>query len=320
LRTFKFRTAANGGTGDKQVARSMRPAASFAHADRLDSTRPNQTKSRKAMGENTVAQWTSIANNGVKCGEKSKTSNVAQNILITKSYAEMYLSNSRVFKWAGMAAFASNSVGMGIVVGKATDMVIDGQVRTAQSQSLPYDQAFKAPKERVNATDLDNLLIDGNKAVYRDIYWQHLVYRQEGLEALLKLLASAAPRGVDLLIRGWKEIDAGAKRYDAGRVWHGNELLLKYEQYYTLQPYYDKYPSTADVLSFALISPLPDQIALFKWDFPGGSVRDFNNRWTWISQRLLPWWKKLDEGGDLQTRILLFAMGSTAKPMICYVY
>ncbi|HKU37529.1 MAG TPA: hypothetical protein VJR89_05260 [Polyangiales bacterium] len=271
------------------------------------------------MGD-TVAQWTSRANNGVKCGEKSKTSNVAQNMLVTKSYAEMYLSNPRVFKWAGMAAFASNSVGMGIIVGKATDLVVDGQVRSMEAQSMPYSEAFKAPKERVNATDLDNLLIDGNKAVYRDIYWQHLVYREEGLEELLRLLKSAAPRGVDLLIQGWTEIDKGAKRYDSGAVWHGNESLLKYEQYYTLQPYYDKYPSTADILSYALISPLPNQAAPFKWDFPTGSVRDFRNRWTWISQRLLPWWKKLDEGGDLETRMLLLAMGSTSKPMVCYVY
>ncbi|HKU38004.1 MAG TPA: hypothetical protein VJR89_07655 [Polyangiales bacterium] len=170
------------------------------------------------MGD-TATYWANKANNGVRCGDNNRTSNVAQDMLITKAYAEMYLSNPAVFKWAGMAAFASDTVGMGIQIGKATDMVIDGQVRLNAAQTLPFDKAFRVPPTaRINATDLDNLLIEGNKAVYRDVYWQHLVYREKGVEELRGLLKNLAAQGRDILINGWTMIDAGAKASNSGLI------------------------------------------------------------------------------------------------------
>ena len=45
--------------------------------------------------------------------ESDQRGTIAANDKITKGYAQLYLDN-RNFKWAGMAAFASNSVGDGM--------------------------------------------------------------------------------------------------------------------------------------------------------------------------------------------------------------
>ena len=42
------------------------------------------------------------------------------------------------------------------------------------------------------------------------------------------------------------------------------------------------------MLDYVMISPLPEQLAFFQWDYPGGIVRDFKSRWAWITRRLLP--------------------------------
>ena len=73
-----------------------------------------------------------------------------------------------------MAAYASDMVGLGITSGKAIDIFADSTLRNT-GPSLPAS--------RLNSVNLDNMLIGGNKAVYNDIYWLHLAYKDKGLEA-----------------------------------------------------------------------------------------------------------------------------------------
>jgi len=76
-----------------------------------------------------ISLWQLRSNGEVTCDPGSSTSNLAQNLLITRAYAKLYIDNPRVFKWAGMAAFASDMVGIGILTGKATDVYIDAAAR-----------------------------------------------------------------------------------------------------------------------------------------------------------------------------------------------
>lgn len=123
-----------------------------------------------------VNKWKLSAASQVSCDVGSRTSNIAENLLITKAYAKLYIDNKGIFKWAGMAAYASDMVGMGIASGKALDIFVDNNMRSMLARE---------PAGRLNATDLDNMLILGNKAVFRDVYWQHLAYLEGGLEAML---------------------------------------------------------------------------------------------------------------------------------------
>ena len=45
----------------------------------------------------------------------SKNDVINRNKVISSIYADFYLENPEAFKWAGMAAFASNHVGIGLL-------------------------------------------------------------------------------------------------------------------------------------------------------------------------------------------------------------
>ncbi|HKU40919.1 MAG TPA: hypothetical protein VJR89_22310 [Polyangiales bacterium] len=47
-------------------------------------------------------------------------------------------------------------------------------------------------------------------------------------------------------------------------------------------------------------------------------MRDFKSRWAWITHRLLPHWKKLDESW-IPAKMQLLAMGGRLKPLICLI-
>ena len=275
------------------------------------------TREGEPLGNN-VSYWKERAATIYACSD-GQTSNLAQNQLITKAYAQLYLSNSKLFKWAGLAAFASRMVGLGIMGGKLIDITIDTNARQ-EAAKLESSRAGllgpKVPKQRINATNLDNMLIEGNRAIFRDLYWQHLAYRAEGLEASLAMLRTQTRSQV--LLEAWKMMDSGAKKSHAELIWHGNQQLAFYEQWVVLQQIYDRYAETADgFLSWVMISPLPDDFRFFKADHWGGSFRHASTRWQFIVQRVLPQWRKLEANGTIEIQIQMFAMGQLPKPLLC---
>lgn len=255
-------------------------------------------------------QWQVQANRQINCNTDSSSGNVQQNILITKAYASMYLTDTSVYKWAGMGAFASLLVGAGIASGKGVDIIYDRFFSDGDQQT--------STNKRRNLTNLDNMLIAGNKAVYRDIYWQHLVHRDAGVDALLELLQepSFIAKRKSMLIEGWKTIGEGQRKKDPAKIWQGNALLLEYEQKITLQPIYSRYSQLANQLSYIMVSPLPDHYAPFKLSYPNGSIADVTARWGWISRILLPEWKRQD-ASSLEARIRMIAMGHIPARAVC---
>jgi len=104
--------------------------------------------------------WRSRAAGNISCSTKERTTNVAQNLLITRAYPKLYIDNPKVFKWAGMAAYASDMVGLGVSAGKALDIFADGNARAA---------GVLFSSDRLNTTDLDNMLIHRNRVVYNSV-------------------------------------------------------------------------------------------------------------------------------------------------------
>lgn len=263
---------------------------------------------KNEAGSGGPSTWQVEANGVANCNPGSKTGNVAQNLLITRAYAKLYIDHPRVFKWAGMAAFASDMVGLGITSGKAIDVYVDASARS--------DGMWEVTK-RLNATDLDNMLIEGNKAVYRDIYWQHLAYLAGGVDEVMKYVNRMSMPRKDLLADGWALISRGEKTNNEGLIWDGNTLLLKFEQMVTLQKVYDRYPSLSARLSYVMISPLPMHFAPFRVTNPGGNIGIFEERWKWIATVLVPEWRRLD-AGSLATYVRLVYMGHFPKSIACF--
>lgn len=210
---------------------------------------------------------------------------LARNKAITKAYAEMYKSDPSTFKWAGMAAFASCEVGKGMK-----------QAQDAPGWQRKAGAIFGAPPE-----DVQKALKTGNNLVYGDIYWQHLAYQQCGIADIEKAYEDGEIP--PLVLEAWRDIDEGKKTGNQDKIWEGNRKLLRYEQQTVLQQgVYDNNPKMWKTLSGSLVStfvqkiesPLPGDPNSFQDFVKGGNIGNFNDRWKWIDQSMLPKWKEMD--------------------------
>ena len=179
---------------------------------------------------------------------------------ITAYYAEIYLSNPEQFQWAGLAAYVSNEVG--------------NQLKEFQEAGLAniFGNEYQA-------------VVDANIAVYADIYWQHQAYREYGLDALEQAFEDGMIS--DSMLQAWRFIDQQA--VDDGVV-----LLAEYEQGVVLQEvlYDPLYPFFAGFLRTTVFeSPIPDHEAPFE----GENIAEFDQRWEWTTNALLPGWSNFQE-------------------------
>lgn len=222
--------------------------------------------------------------------EGSEDDPYAQNAAVTRAYAEMYFLDPDIFKWAGMAAFASDVVGDGM------------------RQAEGARQYVWAVPPNVSFTKLAQALYLGNALVYDDIYWQHIAYEHGGLEAIEQAWDEGAiSREV---YDGWHRIDEGRRTGDEDLIWEGNRDLLFYEQRYVLQEgVYDHARSEFTWLSSQLVgiiapleSPIPGDDSTFQ-DI-GGDLGVFDDRWTWIDGWILPAWREHE--GDIQDQLREF--------------
>lgn len=236
-------------------------------------------------GPFTADEYREFANEYVRSllPEGAEDDMYARNAAVTRAYAELYFLDPGTYKWAGMAAFASDVVGDGI-----------RQAEAGRSSGLPWipfvsDFSF---------TELSLALQGGNALVYRDIFWQHLAYEHGGLEAI-----EAARRDRELRLlpyHGWRSIDAGRRTGDPETIWAGNARLLRYEQEFTLQEgVYDHHRKTFKRLSSEvtglvapLESPIPGDPVTFQDHHSWGDLGDFEDRWSWIDGSMLPAWRE----------------------------
>lgn len=217
---------------------------------------------------------------------------IERNAAITATYAELYLRRRDLFKWAGMAAFASYQVGTAL---------------------KPLGLGILAAPLR---NDLE-LVRATNNAVYADIAWAHVAYEQRGIEELRRCLGSSEDYA--LLLEGFEYIDSGARSHSNGGedIWRGNEALLKHEQERTVQPRFDRFGELFEVALtyFTMLDfdadaerlDLETLSAFSPYMFRHGleslmdgfslpNVANFRQRWFWITNSLLPEWKRIDAG------------------------
>lgn len=224
---------------------------------------------------------------------------------ITKAYANLYLDNKN-FKWAGMAAFASNSVGKGMV-----------------ESSGAFCRTFSNICPEIFRT-----LAAGNFGVYNELGWQHEAYRIGGI-CLIEYHKNALSNdivnpslGNQLLLNSWQLIDQGIKSGNPNLVWQGNRNMLEYEQTQFLQhTVYDPSRAAWKILSESTIplfkpeleSPVPLDGRNFReyifqhrpfFNCFTNTCTDIGNvvqRWGdgdkingWILGSMLPHWQRLE--------------------------
>ena len=241
-------------------------------------------------------KWIALAKEKIGFGPGLQHPNYFEmNHRITSAYAEMYLSNPDVFKWAGMAAFASKEVGDGM-----------HQAEALRESGLPYIPFV--PGMDISGTELLQALAQGNMGVYADLYWQHLAYQGGGIKELEKAYNAGELGRVPF--EAWQKIDRGRRENNQSLIWEGNKALLEYEQKTVLQQgVYDqnrklwREMSSAPVSWFQEIeSPIPGDGISFNDYKGGGDIGSFDDRWRWISESMLPAWQRLDANRAESTR------------------
>ena len=241
-----------------------------------------------------------------------------RNADITATYARLYLRHPALFKWAGMAAYASHHVRLALW---PLRLGVD-------AEGFVEIEKTRTRYRRFHMEDID-LLRRTNAGIFADISWAHWVY--DGSESGFARLAGLLEHDVDRqpMLEGFGEIEAGrqlleswdsARRNEAeARIWRGNLSLLRHEQIDMVQPHFEQLScrfarlfSAASTLHFSGRGPL-DSMRLFcsfaGYMLVGGwwrrerppwipSITHFPDRWNWIEHCIVPRFQRFEAGGS----------------------
>lgn len=247
---------------------------------------------------NTIAEWKQKYMNGLP----SEKDAVARNHAITASYAELYLQRPDLFKWAGMAAFASHHVGIAMLPYKIKSIEIKNLAAATHHRSLFSDL---------------NLIRHLNTMIYNDIAWVHEAYLTLGLDGL-RTLVKDSPHYQEI-VNGFAMMDAVSANQNTERdavIWNANTILLKHEQLAVVQPVFDNLGAVFQSIltfcasldfnpshlktdwklhsSFMLYMYLGTPSTLFKTaSLPNLTI--FKQRWKWLENRVVKNWRKREK-------------------------
>ncbi|NTW57515.1 MAG: hypothetical protein HGB20_10840 [Chlorobiaceae bacterium] len=258
---------------------------------------------------------------------------VERNRAITARYATWYLEHPELFKWAGMAAFASRQVGLALAAAEL--MIVPGRFRSSGAKEsgrtgasdpgellrqaagallyLPSLMHSFAADRLLFLRDLDKIR-HGNNGIFFDIGWAHAAFLEGGIGEVER---NIEPGEEEYMLRGFRMIDEGRRLLANGSrevvpstlIREGNELLLRHEQLRTLQPVFDSLTLQGRVLaSFGSELDFPEpaeglpamkpsfstHVGYLETFVGWRSVADPGHRWKWIEESVLPAWERLD--------------------------
>jgi len=174
------------------------------------------------------------------------------------------------------------------------------------------------------------------KKIFDDLAWKHTAYSLGGIDLMRQLRANGQLQPREL--QPFEDIASG----DPTRIADGNQALLYREQHYIIQPDYNAMrthdgpvgPAMTEALTWTANNPIPGGHS-YAHDFhhdahipvsvvpgvpflpfgphvdvpvpvsvPTGNIADYNDRWRWISQDMLPAYRHLlQDPGQMQALV-----------------
>lgn len=148
-----------------------------------------------------------------------------RNAQISSSYAALYLRHPSLFKWSGMAAFASQHV----------------RILLRLKASADRERSSAALLSRLlSITELETIRAINN-AIHSDIFWAHLVYDgcEDGAARLTEIVRGTSMQplaeGIGLIERGREQLKHNTQ-HGKDLIVRGNIALLRHEQETVVQP------------------------------------------------------------------------------------
>ncbi len=231
---------------------------------------------------------------------------VVQNAFISAAYARLF-QNERMntsdsspnYTWLAAAAFASFKVGQMIRHGYyavAEDRGVDYGFRPPVYSANPVN-AMILGDQTITEEQVADRLITGNRAIYRDMYWQHLAAIECGIDTVIRIVSNKKRTSTNSSeISHYDQLENGWRLIKTGRVDQGNTALLGVEQNIVLQPLiYDGVLSRIFGRVFARLATIPIQDP--NYSFPSfvdfcrqhrltPNISNPDSRWRWISEQM----------------------------------
>ncbi len=236
-----------------------------------------------------------------------------RNRTITTYYAQLYLNEPQLYKWAGMAAFASFHIGEKLKMWDWTDSPIKSFSETCQKKNKSLEDDFQI------------IRILNNK-IFSAIGTMHLGFSQLPYSEFKNQLLLTHKN--ELLIQAFDKLHAARTSLQNGTctddvkalIWEANVDILWHEQHKVVQPLFDKLTSVFSG-AMSLIASFDYDVNHKKTDWRLASrfiffmlkkglkklmkhsrlpdVTDLEQRWYWISQSLLKKWQKAESDRTL---------------------
>lgn len=242
-----------------------------------------------------------------------ETDVINRNKAISSIYADLYLKNTSIFKWAGMAAFASNHVGIGLIPYHMKGFELLDLSNSCRHKGLTNDF---------------NLLRHINNRIYEDIGWTHQAYLDGGIVLLRDLMKDHMH--YNIMLKAWVALD-NAVHSDSDtieqnqQIWLANAQLLRHEQEVVVQPMFDRFGALFKRI-LTLCASLDFNPNHFKTDIKYHSsflwysysrqfgllresnfipdLTSFNQRWNWLENRVVNNWIEHEQNNhDLESKI-----------------
>lgn len=240
---------------------------------------------------------------------------IKRNRTITTYYAQLYQNEPQLYKWAGMAAFASFHIGDKLRMWNWKNSGIKTMSFTCTKKNRSLEDDFQV------------IRIINNK-IFSEIGWAHLAFSQLSFSEFKALLLEKGKH--QIIIQAFEKLhNAREHLKHKGNsasmntlIWEANTEILWHEQSEVVQPLFDRLSSlfSGAMTFFASFDykinhhqttwKTPSRFILYML-FNGFNIVKRNNlipevtnlqhRWFWISNDLLKKWKTVESNGTLIT-------------------
>lgn len=240
---------------------------------------------------------------------------IKRNRTITTYYAQLYKKEPLLYKWAGMAAFASFHIGEKLQFWNWENSGIKPLSFTCKKKSRSLEDDFQI------------IRIINNK-IFLEIGWIHLAFAQMDFKVFQSLLQTKDRHPI--IIQAFEKLNSAREQVRQvgysnsinNIIWEANTEILWHEQSEVVQPMFDK---LSDLFSHAMtffasfdykinhqqtgwkacsrfiLFMIFNGFNLVKKNWLIPEVTNLEHRWHWISNDLLKKWRIVESDGQLIT-------------------
>jgi hypothetical protein len=236
-----------------------------------------------------------------------------RNRTITTYYAQLYLNEPQLYKWAGMAAFASFHIGEKLKVWDWEDSPIKSFSDTCQKKNKSLEDDFQVIRVI-------------NNRIFTEIGAMHLAFSQLEYSVFKSELLQTNKHKLiinafDTLNKARNSLKNGISTNKIDKlIWQANIDILWHEQYKVVQPLFDRLSYVfSGVMSFIASFDYRVNHKRTNWQLASRfitfmlskglrimlksnfipNVTNLEQRWYWISKDLLKKWQKAENDRTL---------------------